>query len=955
MILNKKELVENRNFFIVIITLLVVLISLSLIVKNKENNIKEDALSSNGEEKYYKLVINEYMSTSSSLVDEDGNTNDWIELYNGSDHDINLKNYGLSDQENKIKWVFPDVIIEAKSYLVVYLSGEDDKYMHASFKLKSSGNETIALIKPNGKIIDAVSTIAIDKGYSVARSLDGNFIITNMPTPNYSNTLEGYNNLYNDKLLDKSGIRINEVLPKNSGNFILNDKFYGYVEIINEGDSLVNLNNYYLSDDLNVLYKYRLENIMLKPGEVVVIYMGIGNDNNYYSSFNLESKNGSIYLSNNFGIVDSITYEDLPNGFAYMKIEEDYYKTSVISPGYLNNNEGVLEFSKKYLNKNKNLLINEVMNNNSLYLAQNGYQFYDWIELYNNSDTDINLSEYYLTTTSNNTTMFRLPNVTLKPNSYYVIMASGDVNLSNKSYNHTNFKIGDVESIYLYKSNKIVDSVMISNIPANYSYGRDEYGFSYSTPTPLKKNKIGNKEISYTPTFDYESGIYNDIENVILKLDAVGDIYYTLDGTNPTKNSKKYNNEIVLNKTSVVKAASFEKGKLKSEVVTNSYIINENHTLPVVSMSIENKDYNKIVSNPNDYIEVSGYLEFYEDEGSFSIPCSISLFGGSARFLNKKSYAIRFKSEYGASELVYNLFDNRDTSVYQSLVLRSGSQDYEHAFIRDILGTSLVDDYTLIDTQSYKPSILYINGKYYGIYNIREKINDDFIANHYNVDPSKLNLIQGNGEVKNGTKDFYNKVVNFVKTNNMALAENYEKIKEMVDIENFIDFFIAELYSTNNDIINVRYFSHPDIDNGKMKMILFDLDYAFYNHTHNYYYFLTNPDGMNNTFHVDNTILINLFKNEQFKKDFLSRLSYNMNATWDMDNILNRFNEIYNILSPEMERNQKRWNLTLTNWNNELDFLKNYILKREKYLLNHTKSYFKLTNEEFNNYFGSEV
>lgn len=960
MTINKLEFKKNISFILVVCILIFILIALYAFISNKNSDIiKETELSDTGSEEYSKLVINEYMSSSSTIIDEYGETYDWIELYNGNNKDINLKNYGLSDQDNKIKWVFPDVTISAKSYLVVYLAGQTKEGLYAPFKLKSSGEEQIVLIKPSGKVLDAVNTVALLKGQSAARDLDGNWIITNTPTPNFVNTKEGYQRLYESMKLENNPIKINEILPKNNGNFTINGKFYGYVEIINEGNSEINLGNYYISNDLNRLYKYRLENITLKPNQVVVIYTGINNEdsNHFYSSFDLENKNGTVYLSNNYGIVDSVTYNELPNGFAYMKVDGKFEETTIISPGYLNNNEGVDNFSKEYQYNKNSLLINEIMNNNSLYLAQNGYKFYDWIELYNNSDETINLSDYTLTTTTNNIAMTPLPNVELKPHSYYILMASGDTNLSNKTYTHINFKISDAESIYLYKGKEIIDSVMISNIPINYSYGRGkDYGFYYiATPTPLKENKVGTKDISYAPTFSKDAGIYNNVDKIKIELEAYGNIYYTLDGSTPNSSSLKYNGYIELDKTSVVKAISIENGKLKSAVITKSYIINENHTLPVLSMSLDNSSYNKLLANVASDIEVAGNLEFYEDGNQFSIPCSISLFGGSARYLNKKSYAIKFKSEYGASSLVYNLFDNRDTAVYESIVLRSGSQDYEHAFFRDILGTSLVGEYTDVDTQSYKIAVLYINGKYFGIYNIREKINDDFIANHYNVNPDKLNLVQGKVEVKNGTADFYYNVLKYVKTHDMTIDSNYEDIKKILDVENFIDFWVAELYTTNNDIINIRYFSHPDIDNGKMKMILFDLDYAFYNYRHNYYYFMTDSQGMNEDFRVDNTILINLMRNKNFKKDFLSRLSYNLNNTWKTENVLARFEEIYSELYPEMKRNQERWNLSFDNWISETEKLKTYILKRNEYLLNQTKSYFKLSDEEYNYYFGGVV
>jgi len=953
-IINKKEIKNNILFIAVAILLLCFLFGLSFLFSKSSKPVEEGELSETGIEKYNKLVINEYMSSNGSIVDENGETYDWLELYNGNNHDINLKGYGLSDQDDEIKWVFPNVTIEKNSYLIVYLSGQDKEGLHTPFKLKSKGGETITLTKPNGKVIDAVKTVTLSKGQSAARDLNGNWIITSFPTPNFSNTKEGYEAFHTSLNINSDELKINEVLPKNDGNFMIDHKFYGYVEIINVSEKNITLDNYYLSEDKNRLYKYKIPRTTLKPQQILVIYMGNNNQdpNHYYSSFELEKKNGSVFLSHQKGIIDQVTYEDLPNGFAYVKNREGYQATPIISPGYPNTNEGIDNFNKEYKKKENNLLINEVMNNNKSYLPQNGYKFYDWIELYNNTDEIIHLNEYTLATNVKGE-KYELPDVIIQPHAYYVLMASGDANLSNQSYNHLDFKISETEALYLYKDKQVVDSVMIGNIPINYSYGRGEYGFYYmSNPTPNGKNNIGVLDIAVSPTFSKESGVYNDTKEVNVTLSAPGTIYYTLDGSTPTTNSLKYQVGITLDKTTVLKAVSIEEGKLKSNVVTNSYILNENHSLPVLSMSIDNNDYNKLLSNPYTDLEMQGYLEFYEDKGNFQIPCSISLFGGSARELKKKSYGIRFKNEFGASELVYKLFDNRDTAVYESLVLRSGSQDYEYAFFRDILGTSLVDDYTDVDVQSYKSVILYVNGNYHGVYNIREKINADFIANHYNVDPDKLNLIQGAGELKNGTADFYNRVVDYVKTHDMSQDKNYEEIQQIVDIENYIDFWISELYTTNNDIVNIRYFSHPDIDNGKMKMIFFDLDWAFYNYFYNYYYFMTNPAGMQEGFNIDNTIFIQLMKNKTFQKDFLNRLSYHLNNTWKEETVLARFEEIYNKLYPEMKRNQERWNLSFDNWITESKKLKYYIEHRNDYLLQQTKSFFHLSNEEYSTYFG---
>ena len=959
MTIDKNRFNSNKLFVLIIIIAIIGFILLSLLFNNNNNEIHETELETNGDSKVNKLVINEYMSSNSgTLVDSEGKAYDWIELYNGTDKDINLKNYGLSDNKNQVKWVFPEVIIEKKSYLIIYLSGTNQSGLYAPFKLKSSGDETIALKKPSGKVVDIIKTVALTKGQSAARNLNGDFIVSSSPTPGYANTKEGLMELTKSKEVENNGIRISELLAKNDGNFSINGKYPGYIEIINTTNDEISLDGYYISNDINRLYKYRIDNVTLKSNEVYTIFTGINNEdeNNNYLSFNLDGKFGTIYLSNKEGkIIDKLEYDYLANGVAEVLIDNEYHETSIISPGYLNNDEGVKEFQEKYLEMPKTLVINEIMNNNTSFLAQNGYNFYDWIELYNNSEEEINLKDYTLTTTTNNIALYELPDVVLKPNEYYIIMASGDTNLSNNTYIHANFKLSDTDSLYLYKGKTVVDSMVINNVPLNYSYGRGlDNGFFYmENPTPLKQNKVGVREISFAPTFSIEAGIYNDVENVTLELYSNGDIYYTLDGSNPTTYSKKYTEPIVLTKTSVVKAATIEQGKIKSDIITKSYIINENHTIPVVSMSLNNSDFNKLIYNSWNNIEVSGNLELFEEEGGFNTPCGISLFGGSARGFSKKSFGIRFKSKYGAGSLNYKLFPNRDTSVYQSIVIRSGSQDYSNAFIRDIVGTSLVDDYTDVDVQAYKTVVLYVNGSYYGVLNVREKVNADFVANHYNVDPNKVNLLQGTNEMQSGSKVFYNNIINYVRTHNMSLDSSYEGLEKLVDIQNIIDYWIAEIYVANYDSINIRYFSHPDIDEGRMKMIFFDLDYAWYWFRTNYFTYITNPSGISTLGGPINTDLVRLsLKNSKFRTLFLERLQYNLENTWKTENVLKRIDEIYEKFLPEMERNQKRWGLSLANWKNEVESLREFAKKRPSYIMQQARSFFGMSRDEYNKYFG---
>ncbi|MCI9233677.1 MAG: hypothetical protein HFH08_03645 [Bacilli bacterium] len=954
--LDKKKLKQNSFLMIVLFIIVVVLIGISFLLNKIENkNLKETDLEENGNSKINSLIINEIMSSNGGAASApDGGIYDWIELYNGNDYDIHLENYGLSDVADKVKWLFPNVTIKAKSYLVVYLSGTKQEGMYANFKLSSSGKETISLKNKNGKVIDAIETVSLNKNSSMARNNEGDWIVTSASTPGYSNTKEGRNSYLESLKAQNNEIEITEVLPNNAGHF--KDQYgnySGYIEIKNKTNHSVSLKEYGLGGDLSAPFKWNFPDIKIEANETIVIYTSGKNDteNELHANFKLSSKNGVAILTKSGKIIDQKEYTNLENGLALIK-ENKWVISGKISPGYPNTKEGVENFSKMYLKNHDGLLINEIMNHNASYLAQNGNEYYDWIELKNNSEKEIHLKDFYLSTNDSRLTEWQLPDVTLKPGEFYVVMASGDINLSNKSYYHANFKLSETEALYITDGKNIIDSMFISEVPLEYSMGRGEdYGFFYfNKPTPKEKNGDGILQVATKTEVSKAAGVYNDIDGINLEIEANGTIYYTLDGSVPSTKSSKYTGPIFLKKTTVVKSINVEEGKIDSPIATNSYIINEEHTLPVMSVSMNPSDFRRVSSNNWEDLEVASYAEFYEDGKSFSIPCGFRLFGGSTRGMAKKSFSLKFKKKYGEASLHYPVFDNRDFSIFNTLVLRSGSQDSENAFLRDILTTSLMEE-SEAEVQSYKSMILYINGEYWGVYNIREKVDDEFLSNHYNVDGSKGNITRTDYLVSLGTNKDYQSIVNYVSTHDMSKSSNYEYVKTKVNINSLIDFWVGEIYTTNNDIINSRVFSHPDIDNGKMHFIFYDLDFSMYFPENNYYTFMTNPEGMSD-FKVPTTFMVNMFKSKEFKKDFVERLSWNLKNIWKEERVLERLNEIYNVLKPEMERNQKRWNMTMKDWEDSIEVVRNYIKKREGYLLRQTKNFFHLSQDDMNKYFG---
>lgn len=969
---NFRELKNNLSFFLLTILGVVAVLLLSAFstlftassINMPEIELAESAVRTD------KLIINEVMTANKGVcIDEEGNTADYLELYNGHDAEINLLNYGLSDGK-EVKWTFPDITIAGKSYLVIFLNGSKVGGLNANFKLKSSGGERLALYKPNGKIIDALDTVAVKSNTVIARDGNGQWTVQTIATPGFANTKEGLAAFRATLESEEApSIVINELLANNKGQFKDNFGDYsGFIELKNITDKTIDLDGYRLSNDENVNFKWRLPAIKLKPQGIIGVYTSNRNttENGLHASFKLNSGNGMVTIADKSGkIIDKVTYTSLANGFAYARNGDQYFATSKPSMGQENDAAGIAAFEKQHYQRPEGLIINEAMNNNYAYLKQNSGEYYDWLELYNNSAAPINLHDYYLATGTDDLQRYRLPDVTLDKGEYYLLIASGDTNLSNNTYQHTDFKISRTQALFLSKDKQIVDALFVAEVPLGYSIGKDLNGgiCYYEEPSPGQANKGGVRSITAAPLNSLKSAVYDDVAELTIEIKGCGQTYYTVNGSEPNSSSKLYSSPLKLKKTTVLKLRSYEDGKLPSDVSTYSYIINEKHRLPIISLSLKSRDFKEIYNNPwVEGIEKKVTTEFFVDgERAFNIDAGIRLFGGSARGYAKKSFQLKFRKEYGAGHLHYQVFKNRDFASFNSLVLRTGSQDElesnenspKKALIRDLFTTALVEEYTAVDVQAYRPAVLYINGEYYGIYFIREKIDEDFVASHYNLvpDKKKTDLLRIDGQVKAGNRDKFYRLYDFIESHPLNKAENYAQVKEKIDIVNLIDFWIAECWTANNDIVNTRYFSHPDIDNGRWKFIFYDLDYGVYNVDHNYYRFMTNPNGLSD-WGFDNYILRSLMKAPEFRQTFAERLAYNLKNTWDRDVVLKKIDDIITEIGyDEIKRNYARWNLSYRQWEEGVEFIKDYARNRNKYLVKFAQSFLHLTDAEMKEYF----
>lgn len=653
------------------------------------------------------------------------------------------------------------------------------------------------------------------------------------------------------------------------------------------------------------------------------------------------------------------------------------------------------------LSLSQNLVINEVMSSNSITIKDNNGNYSDWIEIYNNSDISINLNGYGLTDDDLLPFKWVFPNITLGAHQFLLVYASGTSNISDFQNLHTNFKIkqsGEPITITA-PGGTLVDHIVSTVIPPDVSLGRQPdgspswYYFSNNQATPgnSNNNATGSAGLTSSPIFSVNGGFYSGTVTVSLILSAPQTtIRYTLDGSEPTEQSLLYNSSITLAKTTVIRAKAFQVGKLPSKTITNSYLINERNNLPVISISTDlanffDENIGIYVSgpvanppNPDDPDERANFwqdwerpihIELFETNNTlgFSIDAGVKIHGGYSREYLQKSMAIYARGKYGYSEINYKIFPDLDIDKFQSLVLRSSGQDWSRSMIRDAMQESLVKE-TDLDIRAYRPAVLFLNGEYWGIFNIREKENEHYLASHHGVDPDNVTRLELEGDVKQGNSTEYDAMYNFIKNNNMSITSNFEYVKTQMDVDNFISYMVSEIYFNNVDWpgSNIKYWKSND-PGGKWRWILMDTDFGFglYDNSstgeptdgyrHQTLDFATTSNGPSWPNPPWSTLLLRkLLENQEFKTNFINTFADYSNTYFAPQKVVDRIEEMKTAIEPEMPYHLEKWHTykvdnyklypeTMTDWYAEIQKMKDFASNRLPYIRNNYVTKFNLS------------
>lgn len=580
----------------------------------------------------------------------------------------------------------------------------------------------------------------------------------------------------------------------------------------------------------------------------------------------------------------------------------------------------------------------------------------DWIEVYNNGAAAVNLSGYYLSDKVTNPLKWQMPNVNLNPGQRILFFASGRNLVGGPQY-HTNFKLTQSEGndviLIADASANIIDQVDIDPAKDDHSRGRTTDGAAtwgvFTTPTPNAANAGAFTAYATKPAMDQVPGNYAGSVTVALSSpDPNITIRYTLDGSEPTAGSTAYTVPLVVNTTTVIRAKAYSTNPLilPSFVETNTYFINVNHTVPIVSVSSEDA---LTLFNGTPW-PISGALEYFDANEVFQFESygEMNKHGNDSWAYDQRGIDFETKDEQGYdSEMDYQIFHTTPRPSFEKIMLKAAASDnypfqnQPGCHLRDAFVQSYAFQIGLnLDGRRFESCILYVNGQYWGVYEIREKASDsDYTQYYYGQNENEIDILSfwGGMNVRYGsTTDWYD-LYNYIMSNSMAVQANYNNVTARLDIMSVIDYYIYNTYVVNSDWISWnsmwwRGFGNPGV---KWKYMMWDMDNV-YDLGENFSGwpttgFQADPCDLDVQFqnagpdmgHLD--IFNRLMENDDFKNTFITRYADLLNGPLTCQRILAHLDSIVNVLTPEMPGQINRWGGSMAGWQNNLQHLRDQI------------------------------
>ena len=594
------------------------------------------------------------------------------------------------------------------------------------------------------------------------------------------------------------------------------------------------------------------------------------------------------------------------------------------------------------------------------------YNYSMWVELYNPSTTTAyNQSVYYFTDDLKEPKKWQPVSKLIGTRGYSVLWFE-----RSDRTGHANFKLKPEGGIlYLLNANgQLIDNVFYPEQHRNISYGRKTDGnsewvlFEQHSSGKTNNGKKWTTERCSNPEFNNPGGFYNTAINISLVSPMTGDtIYYTLNGAEPTRSHSRYTPgaAIGISRTSIIRARCFSRNKLSSDIASCTYFVGErNFKLPVVSVVTEQKNLtdntigiyvvgtNGITGNGmdtpanwNQDWDRAANIELYDTTNVSRInqEVDIRIAGGWTRMNGQKSLILNPTKKYGDNKFDYDIFKATKPGMkYKSIMIRNSGNDFDHSMMRDAFMQSLVMKRMNLDCIAYEPAVCFMNGVYYGIQNLRERSDEDFVYSNYGYDEDEIMLLES---WKMSSDVEFLKLSNYVTNSDITQKAVYDNVCTMMDMENFMDYFLTEIYLRNTDWPHNNVKTWKKKDGGKWRWILYDTDFGYNiwdnNHTHNTLtWALGEHSGSDPAKAPWSTLLLRrLVLNETFKKRFIDKFAIQISSTFEV----NRANAILDSLAAkirtEIVYHKNKWG-SGRDFNTDISIMKGFSTNRPTSMMN---------------------
>lgn len=615
------------------------------------------------------------------------------------------------------------------------------------------------------------------------------------------------------------------------------------------------------------------------------------------------------------------------------------------------------------------VVINEFQSSNSSTINDPEFDnSADWIELYNAGESAVDLGGFYLSDNRNDSIKWQLPSdATIEANGYLIVWADGQDTLL-----HSNFKLSSAgeEVAFFSPTGDLLDFVKYTAHRTNLSQGRQTDGnpffFYFTQPTPGGSNNTESFQglTFYRPSFSVRGGIQSNAFE--LELSSLGGlIRYTTDGSNPTTSSTLYSSPISIDSSTIVRAAVFESGFVPGFTVTQSYFFDpefEERNLPIVSIA-GNSEY---FWDPEIGIYVQDFkpeweypinVELFENDGSnravFNELAGVKVKGLASWRLPQKMLGIEFDNDYENNSIDYPLFPNEARRKFSNFVLRAAGSDWSRALMRDPLGQEISRGFVDVEIQNYRPCRVYINGEYLGIHNIRPTVNEEFVEQNILGEGVEYDRIENHGNVENGDSIAYYQMFNLANSD-LSIEGNYEALQSVLDLQSFIDFFIAEIWSSNTSYgHNIMWYKSKK-EGAKWRMILADMDRAFFWEGSYGMQYYTSYDEDNYYYIWIRDAFKNMLEQEDFRELFVRRFTAHLYCTYNENRTVPFLRQMRDGIAAEIPYHVERWEGAESDWGNaissfefwreKVDDIEGYLIARKEFMWTDLANYCDLGN-----------